>query len=151
LPVAECSNVGAGVFAYTSFEADGKGNWDYEGDDVNDADAPTGRQVHSVATGNITRSGLTAGSEYIVSYWSDGSACSIAGTMSGYPVTGPTINGWTCYIHHVTGQTQVSLTGSGHIDELRLYPATATMQTTTYQPLVGKTSTCDVNNVIIYF
>src|SRR5690606_29817513 len=45
----------------------------------------------------------------------------------------------------------VTITGSGTIDELRLYPRTARMNTVTYDPLIGKTSECDENNRITYY
>jgi len=37
------------------------------------------------------------------------------------------------------------------IDELRLYPANASMTTTTYEPLYGPNSACDAHNNILYF
>jgi YD repeat-containing protein len=71
--------------------------------------------------------------------------------MAGYPTKGKTINGWTLYVHKVTGQTTISVSGSGLIDELRLYPAKAQMATYTFEPLVGMTSSCDAGNRITYY
>jgi hypothetical protein len=42
------------------------------------------------------------------------------------------------------------VSGSGLIDELRLHPKDANMVTTTYEPLIGPTSTADANNTIMY-
>jgi hypothetical protein len=101
---------------------------------------------------DISCSGLTSGTTYNVSYWTqNGSPFTIAGTISGFPIKGKTINDWTFYLHKVTGQSTISLSGSGHIDELRLYPALAQMTTFTYTPLVGLTSQCDENNRITYY
>jgi YD repeat-containing protein len=53
--------------------------------------------------------------------------------------------------------TQLSLridnNGGGTVwfDDLRLYPANAQMATTTYDPLVGKTSETDANNITTYY
>src|SRR5690606_17543731 len=41
--------------------------------------------------------------------------------------------------------------GAGNVDELRLYPVEGRMETTTYDPLIGKTSSCDENNRITYY
>jgi YD repeat-containing protein len=75
--------------------------------------------------------------------------------MSGYPIKGKTVNwngvSWTLHVHKVTGQSSISVTGTGHIDELRLYPVTARMVTYTYDPLVGVTSQADVGNRITYY
>jgi YD repeat-containing protein len=43
------------------------------------------------------------------------------------------------------------VSGTGNIDELRLYPKTAQMTSYTYAPLVGMTSSCDMDNKITYY
>jgi hypothetical protein len=45
----------------------------------------------------------------------------------------------------------ITVSGSGTIDELRLYPKGAFMTTYTYAPLIGITSQCDLNNRISYY
>jgi hypothetical protein len=45
----------------------------------------------------------------------------------------------------------ITVSGSGIIDELRLYPKGAQMVTYTYDPLIGMSSQCDVVNRISYF
>jgi YD repeat-containing protein len=98
---------------------------------------------------------LNASTNYVISYWSTNGAYSIPGTAAGYPLTGKTVTiggtPWTYYEHLVTGRSSVQLNGSGGIDELRLYPASAQMKTYTYSPLVGMTSQCDVGNRISYY
>jgi YD repeat-containing protein len=156
--VAAVKNAVQADVAYTSFEADGAGNWTL---------GSTSRDVNSGFTGGISyvltnlandiqRTGLTATMTYIVSYWTtNASAFNIAGTLSGYPVKGKTVtvNGvqWTYYEHKVSGQSTISITGAGHIDELRLYPANAQMQSFTYSPLIGLTSQDDVAGRITYY
>ncbi|SCW88243.1 hypothetical protein, partial [Mucilaginibacter sp. NFR10] len=73
------------------------------------------------------------------------------GTVAGYPLKGGTINGWTYYEHQVTGQTTVAVSGTGNIDELRLYPKGAQMTTYTYTPLIGVTSSIDPKNNASYY
>lgn len=155
-PIAQVKNASQTDIAYTSFEADGKGNWSFTGSVTSDTTSPTGSKCYNVGqtSGSVTKSALTSATSYIVSYWIKGStALSITGTVSGYPVKGKTINGWTYFEHKVTGQTTITVSGSGtnYIDELRLYPSNAQMMTYTYAPLVGISSQCDADNRITYY
>ena len=151
-PIAEVRNATQSDIAYTSFEADGLGNWTFTGLKFTDGSAPTGKKVYQLSTGNISKTGLSSSTTYIVSYWTKNtSAFSITGTISGYPIQGRTLNGWHYFEHRITGQTQITISGTGLIDELRLYPDKALMTTMTYEPLIGATSQCDVNNKIAYY
>jgi len=150
-PVAEAKNADTGSIAYTSFEADGSGHWTIGSSSRDTLSAITGTRSY-VLNSNISKSGLSSTTTYIVSYWTqNGSPFSIVGTVSGYPSIGKTINGWTLYVHKITGQSTITINGSGHIDELRLYPSSAQMTTYTYQPLVGLTSQCDIGNRVTYY
>ncbi|OJW55197.1 MAG: hypothetical protein BGO55_03925 [Sphingobacteriales bacterium 50-39] len=139
--------------AYTSFETDGTGQWTVPSPLRDTVHSITGRRSYQLSNGAITDTmGLSASQCYIVSYWTQNQApITITGTMAGYPTEGKTINGWTLYVHKVTGQTVISVSGSGLIDELRLYPAKAQMTSYTFEPLVGMASTCDVGNRITYY
>jgi hypothetical protein len=153
LPIAKVINAAPADIGYTSFEADGSGNWYLSGGTVDTTQAITGRS--SYENGTVSFVGLTPATTYIVSYWSQNGAYSIPGTISGYPVQGKTISyhtpGWTLYVHKITGQSSISFNVNGHIDELRIYPSTAQMTTYTYAPLVGMTSQMDVGNRGTYF
>ena len=95
---------------------------------------------------------MVSANTYVVSYWTkNASALSITGTIAGYPIQGKTIKGWTYFEHKVTGQITITVGGTGYIDELRLYPATAQMTTYTYSPLAGMTTSCDVDNNVTYY
>jgi hypothetical protein len=153
-PIAQIKNAALADVAATSFEADGTGNWTYTGTSTPDTTCITGGFSYNLGQsgGNITKSGLTSGTTYVLSYWTkNSSALSIAGTISGYPIKGKTIRGWTYYEHKLTGQTSLTISGTGYIDELRLYPATSQMTTYTYNPLVGTTTACDVDNKVTYY
>lgn len=152
-PISEAANAAQPDIAYTSFESDGKGNWAYNGTPASDETAPTGKKVFTVvnSANNITKNGLSATTTYIVSYWKKSGTVAVNGTT---PVTGKTINGWTYYEHKVVNPSGGLVTVSGTngiIDELRLYPAEAQMTTYTYEPLIGMTSQCDINNRITYY
>jgi len=152
LPIAEIKNasVTTQAIAYTSFETNDKGYWTYSGSTSTDLSCPMGRYVYSLASGNIIRT-VSSGTSYIVSYWlknSSGTA-SVGGTaVSGYPKTHWTNNGWTLYEHRVTGTTTVTVSGSGTIDELRLYPVGAYMSTLNYMQGAGISSSSSVNNTL---
>jgi hypothetical protein len=152
--IAQVTNALPSDIAYTSFEADGVGNWTFTGVSSLAAQQMTGNYCYNLGqtSGNITKSGLTSANYYIISYWtSNSSAYTITGTQSGYPLKGKTINGWTYFEHKITGQTSITLSGSGNIDELRLYPANAQMTTYTYAPLIGKTTVCDIDDRVTYY
>ena len=149
-PIAQTRNAALADVAATSFEADGKGGWTFSGAPISDATAPTGSMCYGLASGSISRSGLTSSTAYVVSYWSKtGASYAVSGSTG--VKQGKTINGWTYFEHTVTGVTSVTLSGSGSIDELRLYPSTAQMTTYTYSPLVGMTTACDPGNRITYY
>lgn len=153
-PIAEAVNANFTDMAYTSFEADGTGNWILSATaSVDDPASPTGNKCYNLtATNYLSRSGLNASLSYVVSYWSkNGSSPVTVGGTSG--VAGATLNGWTYYEHVVSGSTAVSVNtgGTGFIDEVRLYPRGALMTTYSYAPLIGMTTQCDPSNRIHYY
>jgi YD repeat-containing protein len=151
-PVAEVANTDNNNIAFTSFEAESKGNWVFSGTPAADATAPTGKNAYILnGTNNLVKTGLTPGTTYIVSYWIKGAApLTITGTV-GSAAAGRTLGLWKYYEHRITGQTQVTITGSLPVDEVRLYPAGALMTTYTHEPLIGLTSQCDAQNKITYY
>ncbi len=87
---------------------------------------------------------------YIISYWTKpGASISVSGTQS--TTQGPSRNGWQYWEKIISGVTSVSISGSGNIDEVRLYPRNSQMISYTYDPLIGLSSMCDVNNSIVYY
>jgi YD repeat-containing protein len=151
--IAEVKNADIPSVAYTSFEADGAGSW--EGIvSPRVAGGVTGKQCYQLSNGAIVRNNLNAGSVYTISYWSTGGPYSVSGS-TGSVVQGKTsvISGvaWTYYEHQVAGVSSVTVSGSSNIDELRLYPKDALMQTFTHDPLIGITSQCDARSNITYF
>lgn len=151
-PVAEVKNAVAADVAYTSFEADQKGGWTFTGTPVADDVVPTGEKSYNLVNGAISKTGLKSAVTYIVSYWTKNAApYTIAGTQAGYPLAGRSVNGWINYTHKVTGVTNIVFPASGYIDELRLYPADASMTTYTYREHVGVSSSCNEQNQITYY
>ena len=154
LPVAEVLNASQTDIAYSSFEADGFGGWSFTGKTSADATSVTGSNSYNLAqaSGSIIKTGLTTTNTYTVSYWSNSiAALSITGTISGYPILGRSVNGWYYHEHKITGVTSLTISGTGTLDELRLYPSTAQMTTYTYYPLIGIQSQCDASGKISYY
>jgi hypothetical protein len=149
-PIARITNANIDQAAYTSFESDGNGSWTIPSGNRDAANAITGTRSYNLTSGACSRTGLTAATAYIVSYWSKtGSSYSVTGSTG--VVQGKTVNGWTYFEHTVTGTATVTVSGSGNIDELRLYPSNAQMITYTYAPLQGMTSQCDENNRMSFY
>lgn len=150
LPVAEVINAKADDIAYTSFEDENNGNWLLTDQTRNNSESVTGKKAYKLVNGTpVTKSTLTASQNYVITYWSKNGAANVNGISATSLLQK---NGWTLFKHSVSGVTSVSVTGNNIlIDELRLYPANATMSTVTYDPLVGVTSQCNSNNTISYF
>jgi len=149
--LAECVNADITSVAFTSFETSAQGNWVYSPSGIIlDGTAPTGNKVFNLSSGNITLSGLSSTKKYIISYWCNtGNPYTVTGSTS--VTRGKVIGNYTYYEHVVTGTSSVTVSGSGAIDEVRLYPADAQMSTYTYFPLVGIGTKCDVNNRVTYY
>lgn len=147
--------------AYTGFEATVKGNWTYNAAGVSTlTDAVAGGKGFLAQYGPVSRSGLTAGKEYIVAFW-----CTNYGTMpsctiggSTVPLTiGPSQGNWTYYEGRFTAPSSSSVVSisniysGSYLDELRLFPADAGMQCWSYKGMFGLSSETAVNGRITYY
>ena len=150
-PIAQVKNAVLADIAFTSFEADGSGSWTIPSAVRDSINFITGTKSYNLSSGAISKSGLTSGKIYMLSYWSkNGSYTLTGGTVSSK--TGRVVNGWTYYEQTVTATaTSFSISGTGNIDELRLYPKGALMTSYTYNPLVGVTTMNDPNSEITYY
>lgn len=148
-PIAEVNNAGNDEIAYTSFEADGRGNWIFSEEGVPDPNAQTGLLSYNLTGSNtISKGGLSSSKNYMVSYWSRNGAYNVNNSVA---KTGVSSNGWTYFEHELSGVSSVSIEGTGSLDELRLYPKDATMNTFTYKPSIGMSSSSDGKNATTYF
>lgn len=149
--LAACVNAASADIAFTSFETAANGNWNYTGTPVTDALAPTGGKVYALNAGAVSRTGIDPAKTFIVSYWSKNGPQTVSGSSA--TATGRTLNGYTSYEHTVINPAggAIQISGSGTIDELRLFPAKSMMTSYTYKPLVGVASQCDANNRISYY
>lgn len=147
---AEIKNADSMDVAYSSFETEPvvSGNWTISSTARDSLYSMTGRSSYNMSAGSISKSNLTINKLYIITYWSRNGKLTISGatTTTG---TVKTSFGWTLFKETILPYSStITLTGSGLIDELRLYPKGALMTTYTYLPLVGITSKCDAADVI---
>lgn len=156
LVLAEAINAKSSSIAFTSFEDAEKGNWAYAGTPTlaTTPAAPTGRYYLALngSSSTLSRS-VTAGVIYILSYWRyNGGSLSLTGANILATNTGQTINNWTFYSQRISASgTTLTITGSGNIDEVRLYPEGAQMKTFTHIPLKGMTSMSDIRGRVTYY
>jgi hypothetical protein len=152
-PVAQVMNVSENDkqnVVYNSFEA--VTSWPIkQGTIVDDNSVPTGKKCLSLIGINSLQYSLNSNNSYILSYWyKAGSSISVAAN-SDILANPAAKNGWVFMKRKISGSSSVTINGSGYIDELRLYPETAQMTTFAYEPLVGMTAQCDVNDKITYY
>src|SRR5690606_5562978 len=120
----------------------GKGNWNnYTGiitAVASGSSLPTGNKYYNLTATAPLSKAVTNGQVYIISYWRNStSPFTITGGTDVHTI-GKSIGDWTYHEHKVTATSStLTVTGSGGIDELRLYPANAQMTTYTYNPLIG--------------
>ncbi|GAB5524078.1 MAG: hypothetical protein Roseis2KO_19500 [Roseivirga sp.] len=154
-PIAGVLNAKRDEIAYSSFEADHTGNWTYSGTGVLNTDSPTGRKYYALNSGPITKTGLSTNKTYVVTYWAKSGIPTFAGssgaTISSRDAGYTNAQGWTYFEKTISGTTVVSLSGTAHIDELRLYPKGAEMRTLTYDPGVGQISESSANGLTVRY
>lgn len=146
--------------AYTSFEdtALSRSGWTLSGSLSINYNSPseTGNNnftLQASGANSLSASSLNTATAYICSFWASNSNVTVTGGT--LVKSAPTYNGFTYYEYNIPAGTSSVTVKSGsaavNIDELRLYPSGARMRTTTYDPLIGKTSECDENNRITYY
>lgn len=142
-------NASPGEYAYTSFEAENPGFWNFSNTNIVQQASVTG--IKSYALGTIT-SDILVTKPSVLSLWATNSNFTVNASFS--PIkTVNVIPGWTYYEFDVSSSINnaVTITGSAMVDEVRLYPKDALMKTFTHDPLMGKTSMCDESNHILYY
>lgn len=131
---------------YNSFETNQNSRWSYNQASVQSSlPAYTGSKYYYLSN-NLSLSGLTAdgSGNLFVSYWSRSGGYTVNGSAPN--AIGRTVNGWSLYLHIISPSATISFTGTGYIDEVRIAPNFSLIETMTWQPLVGITSACDMNN-----
>jgi len=171
--LAEAANCRYSDIAYTSFEAGLPGSnlsANVPSVATSSAAAVTGSHAGILWLGITGTPGLAvsytgtqdlkAGKSYVLSFWVNGMIPNIYAGSQLLPLSSAnmvyTKGGWTMYLMRFTpsaaGKIKISGTAANSfIDEIRLFPADARMQSRTYEPLFGKSSETDASGRIIHY
>lgn len=169
--LAEVTGAQYADIAFSGFESSVKGNLQYDETYIEASSnvpggAISGGQVLRAlnTSAPLTHPGLTAGKEYILSFWckSIPPPSFGGGGLGTIPITQVYAgNGWKLYTAHFTpnNNSPVGFAAIGspsspftyYLDDVRIYPATATMQTYNYTPLFGISSAVDGQGRITYY
>lgn len=167
--LAEVASAQYADIAYSGFETSVKGNLVYDQYKIVPASTTpyggiSGNYVLKIDNTSIPpkHPGLTAGKEYIVSFWSTGTFVPsfAGGGLGNIPLTqvSNVNNNWYLYTARFTpiDNTQLNIVINSaspvfFVDDFRIYPSTATMQTYNYTPLFGINSAADANGRITYY
>jgi len=176
--LAEAGNCRFADIAYTSFENYepgpsgtpnvSRGNVSFRTDQVipaATAGTVTGSSAYRIAGTDIADSvsgwlTLSAGREYVLTFWARNAVPRVY--ISDIAITAPvpelTVGSWKFYrivaTPGIAGRFLIRRPSAGttiYLDEIRLVPTGAAMQSWTYQPLYGVSSATDANGRITYF
>lgn len=148
LPIASINNASPNRVAYSSFESD-DGTWAYNSSGIVPDGGKIGKRCFNLASYPLSKT-IPAG-EYVLSYWAKGSATVTGMTPSASTETLADDNGWVLHeiLFNLSAPSSIAISGTtgSSIDEVRLFPADASMTTYVHDPLVGMTFKNDPNNV----
>lgn len=145
-PIAYVVNASFQDIAYSSFENFNQGNWSYTSNS-NSNYYLTGTRSHNLSNSSISKFGLNLNKGYIVTFWLRNG--SFVNSINASAIVSK--NDWTLYSYTFSGASSVTISGQGEIDELRISPVGAQIETFTYLPLVGISSINNSNNQITYY
>lgn len=149
--IAQVQHASPAQVAYTGFEAGELGRWQGTTTAIS-APGYTGRSGYDLMAAPLTCRGLPPG-QYRLSCRQRGSSSPPLSAGQQLLATGPALQGWTAYAATVTvGATGTAqLAGSGHVDDVQLYPVGAQLTSYTHEPLVGETSQTDPTGRTTYY
>lgn len=148
--VAQVVNASMDDVAYTSFETENTGGWQYFKIATLNSNAITGKKVYEISNSENIERNITTTKTYILSLWAN------AGVLVngvGYTKLGSSLNGYTYYEWEISNASLITISSNAsvYLDELRLYPKGGLMSTFTFEPLVGLTCKCDENNKLQFY
>ncbi|GGH65498.1 hypothetical protein HNQ91_002068 [Filimonas zeae] len=148
LPAAAVENATDAEVAYTSFEHSDKDGWQYNNTGITTGGL-MGFFAFNLQTGTLKKTELNASKTFRVTLWSTDNSTLVNGVAGTTLFSRP---GWVLLQYMVTGQTQVVISGTATIDEVRLLPANARMKTFDYDGGTRKQrAENDMNNRVAYF
>jgi len=147
-PIAIAKNAKKDEIGYASFEVanENLNGWTYVSGTRSAGYAKTG--IYSFTNAQIK---ITPSKRSILSLWAK--VLNSSPSIEGYApsITYTDISGLTYFEWNVEPEVLTLNSNSSYIDDIRLYPAGATMTTYTYTPLIGMTSKTDESGVSTYY
>lgn len=151
--VAQVSSAAADQVAYTSFENDNAGNWTFTGTPTG-SDAKTGEQAFALNASGVACA--VSGGQYLLSFWAKSAAFGVSGGGVATPASGSLTDadGWTYYSYQYDlpggGTIGIGYTGTNVLlDEIRLHPIDAQMNTYYYDDRLRLRTINDLRNQTI--
>ncbi len=147
--IARVINAGIDEIAFSSFETSEHGGWDYSGQPRLYFDAPTGKYIYPLASSDIHFHSSIPLKKSIVSAWKKGDV-NINGSGQ-YLRNKQGANGWEYVEYLLEDVSDITISGTGVIDELRLYPFSSAMTTFVHDNYLGVLCQTDLNGNSIYY
>ncbi|MGN6417919.1 MAG: hypothetical protein ACTHMC_10535 [Pseudobacter sp.] len=146
LPVASVVNATQDRCAFTGFETEEQGNWNYtEYPDSHSLESHTGNRSFK---GSLYSQFLPSG-KYIISLWARSAT---GGTVTVNGIARAASTNWKRLQWVIDGPGRITVnTGGSWIDDLRLHPAEAQMKTFNYIHGIGLSSVTDENHQSVYY
>lgn len=153
--IGSCTNCVQTEVALTSFEPQASGGWVYNSGlalQTTSKHSFTGFFNFNLSGGNVTKT-ITplTGKSLVISYWTTTSSKLVNG-QTGTEGRNALIDGvlWKQYRHTLNNPSSVTVSGTGIIDELRMYPSDAEVSTYTYADDKGIITQCDAFDLVRY-
>jgi len=153
--IGTCSNCVQTEVALTSFEPAAPGGWVYNPAftlQTLSKHSFTGFRYFNLSSGNVTKSiAPLTGKILVISYWTNASSKLVNG-LSGTEGRTASIDGvvWKQYRHTLNNPSSITISGTGIIDELRMYPQDAEVSSYTYADDKGIITQCDAFDRVTY-
>ena len=139
---AVAQNCLSSELTFTSFETSDKGGWTFSGA-TNSTSSKAGRKSYLLSGGAISKSGIPASTsnKFKVAFWARSSSGTVSVSVG--EQTESLTTTWK-YVEKIITSTSISISGTNVlIDDLRMYPVDAMLETYTYDHLLGITSKMD--------
>lgn len=128
-PSAKCTNCES--FRYRNFEVDVLGPPQAQVS-ILDSNAKSGKYVGDLSKGSVS---ISAPANYIIEYWHKSA-----------------LNGqWSRSTNATYSNGTFQISGSGYVDDIKVYPPGGQVTSHTYEPGLGFTSMTDTNGKVIYY
>ena len=89
--------------------------------------------------------------KYVLQFWKKTGSGTAAADVVGTARVLRTVNGWELLEYDVENETGLSVTGTGIIDDVRLFPVEASYAYSTFNALDYKTSECDGSGNCVFY